>query len=204
MPNPDAQIYLASRSPRRCELLQQIGIAFAELLTQEKHGADVDETPLAGEAPDAYVTRLARAKAELGWCQVVARNLAAHPVLAADTTVVLDGALIGKPDDAQHARQLLQRLSGKAHQVLTAVAVAHEGRVEALLSASAVEFRKLDDAEIRDYVATGEPLDKAGAYAAQGEGGRFVAEIRGSRTNVIGLPMEAVVPRLAKAGVEPT
>src|SRR5471032_2105344 len=115
MAEADSRIYLASRSPRRRELLHQLDVAFEELLTQEKHGADVDETPLAGEAPDAYVTRLARAKAALGWRQVEARTLAVLPVLAADTTVVLDGEILGKPDDAEHARRLLQRLSGKTH-----------------------------------------------------------------------------------------
>ena len=148
MTNPAIRIYLASRSPRRRELLQRLGVGFDDLLAQEKHGADVDETPLAGEAPDAYVMRLARAKAALGWRQVVARKLTAHPVLAADTTVVLDGEIIGKPDDAEHARQLLRRLAGKTHQVLTAVAVARQGRVEAALSSSKVEFRQLDDATV--------------------------------------------------------
>lgn len=202
MTHLDAQIYLASRSPRRRELLHQIGIAFDELLTQEKHGADVDETPLAGEAPDVYVTRLARAKAELGWRQVVARNLAAHPVLAADTTVVLDGEILGKPDDAEHARQLLRRLSGTTHQVLTAVAAAHADRVEAVLSASAVEFRKLDDAEIRDYVATGEPLDKAGAYAIQGHAATFVRTLSGSYSGIMGLPLIETAELLRRFGIE--
>jgi septum formation protein len=204
MTRSDSRIYLASRSPRRRELLRQIGIAFDELPAQEQHGADVDETPLAGEAPDVYVTRLARAKAELGRRQVVARKLAAHPVLAADTTVVLDGEIIGKPGDAEHAQQLLRRLSGTTHEVLTAVAVAHAGRLEDVLSASQVEFRKLDDAEIADYVATGEPLDKAGAYAIQGHAATFVRRLDGSYSGTMGLPLVETAELLRRFGIEPT
>ena len=182
-------IYLASRSPRRRELLQQIGIAFDELLAHANPAVDVDETPLAGEQAAAYVMRLARAKAAQGLSEVAARGLAPHPVLAADTTVVLDGEIIGKPDDAEHARALLRRLSGKAHAVMTAVAVARHDRTETALSVSTVEFRELDDAEIRDYVATGEPLDKAGAYAIQGRAAAFVRVLRGSYSGVMGLPL---------------
>jgi septum formation protein len=202
MTRSDSRIYLASRSPRRHELLHQIGIAFDELLAQEKHGADIDETPLAGEAPIHYVTRLARAKALLGWRQVVARKLAAHPVLAADTTVALDGEIIGKPEDAAHAQQLLRRLSGKTHQVLTAVAVAHAGGVEDVVSASAVEFRQLDAAEIRDYVATGEPLDKAGAYAIQGHAATFVRRLDGSYSGIMGLPLVETTGLLGRFGID--
>jgi len=202
MTRSDSRIYLASRSPRRRELLHQLGIVFDELLAQEKHGADVDETPLTGEAPGAYVTRLARAKAELGWRQVEMRNLTVHPVLAADTTVVLDGEILGKPDDTAHAQQLLRRLSGKTHQVLTAVAVAQAGRVEDVRSASAVEFRTLDDAEIHDYVATGEPLDKAGGYAIQGHAATFVRALNGSYSGIMGLPLIETAELLRRFDIE--
>jgi septum formation protein len=197
-------IYLASRSPRRRELLQQIGIAFDELLAHESPGADVDETPLAGEQPAAYVMRLACAKAARGLRHVAARGLQPLPLLAADTTVVLDGEIIGKPDDAEHARQLLRRLSGKAHAVMTAVAVARHDRTETALSVSTVEFRELDDAEIADYVATGEPLDKAGAYAIQGRAAAFVRVLRGSYSGIMGLPLIETIRLLRRFSNEPT
>ena len=195
------RIYLASRSPRRHELLRQLGVAFDELLAQEKHGVDVDETPLAGEAPDAYVSRLARAKAALGSHQVTARRLAMRPLLAADTTVVLAGEILGKPDDAAHAQYLLRRLSGKTHEVLTAVAVAQEDGVETALSVSTVEFRTLDDAEISAYVASGEPLDKAGAYAIQGHAAVFVRVLTGSYSGIMGLPLIATAGLLRRFGI---
>lgn len=195
-------IYLASRSPRRRELLQQIGVAFVELLANGSHGADVDETPLAREQAAAYVMRLARAKAALGMRQVAARRLAPHPVLAADTTVVLDGAIIGKPDDARHAGELLRRLAGKTHEVLTAVAVAQHERMETALSVSTVEFRELDGAEIAEYVATGEPLDKAGAYAIQGRAAAFVRVLRGSYSGIMGLPLIETAELLRRFGSE--
>jgi septum formation protein len=197
----DMQIYLASRSPRRRELLRQLGIEFEELLAHEQHGADVDETPFAGELPAAYVMRVARAKAELGWRQVVARRLAVQPVLAADTTVVLEGEILGKPDDGGHARRLLRRLSGATHQVLTAVAVAQDAHMETVLSASAVEFRTLDEAEIDAYVASGEPLDKAGAYAIQGRAAEFVRTLNGSYSGIMGLPLVATAELLTRFGI---
>jgi septum formation protein len=192
------RIYLASRSPRRRELLRQLGIEFEELLAHEQHGADVDETPFAGEPPETYVTRVARAKAELGWRQIALRGLAVHPVLAADTTVVLEGEILGKPDDGGHARRLLRRLSGATHQVLTAVAVAQDAHMETVLSASAVEFRTLDEAEIDAYVASGEPLDKAGAYAIQGRAAEFVRTLNGSYSGIMGLPLVATAELLSR------
>ena len=200
-----SRIYLASRSPRRRELLDQIGIAF-EVLPGNGGllpDADVDETPLAGEAPAAYVMRVARAKAAAGWRQVVRRGLPASPVLAADTTVALDGKIIGKPDNAERAQQILQRLAGKTHQVLTAIAVAHEERIETALSTSAVEFRELDAGEIRRYVAGGEPLDKAGAYAIQGRAAMFERAINGSYSGIMGLPLFETADLLRRFGVAP-
>jgi septum formation protein len=205
MTAPDKRIYLASRSPRRRELLKQIGVAFELLLPRENspRGADVDETPLAGEAPIAYVTRITRAKAQAGSDHVKARRLLAHPLLAADTVVVLDGELIGKPVDAQHAQALLRRLSGKTHEVLTAVALAHRDRVQTALSASTIEFRNLADDEIRRYVSSGEPLDKAGAYAIQGRAAVFVRIINGSYSGVMGLPLFETAQLLAGCEITP-
>ena len=190
------QIYLASRSPRRRELLQQLGVAFDEL-----HGADVDETPHAGEAPEAYVLRLARAKAERGRRQVIARKLPGLPVLAADTTVVLEGEILGKPIDADHALRLLQWLSGNRHHVLTAMAVALANRVETAVSVSTVEFRDLEDAEIDGYIASGEPFDKAGAYAIQGRAATFVRVLDGSYSGIMGLPLTATGELLRRFGI---
>ena len=185
------RIYLASRSPRRRELLRQIGIAFEILLMREepRRGIDVDEAPLPGEAPDAYVTRIAQTKAELGWRLIERRRLSSYPVLSADTTVALDGEIIGKPNNELQAQQSLQRLSGKTHQVLTAIAVARREHVETALSTSAVEFREIDAHEIRRYVASGEALDKAGAYAIQGRAAAFVRAISGSYSGIMGLPL---------------
>ena len=205
MTRTDNRIYLASRSPRRRELLKQIGIAFEPLLLREdlRRGADVDETPAPGESPESYVSRVARAKAESGWGRIASRRLLPRPVLAADTTVVLDGEIIGKPADARGAHELLRRLSGQTHQVLTAVAVAREARVETALSISAVEFRQLDAGEIRRYVASGEPLDKAGAYAIQGAAAAFVRAISGSYSGIVGLPLYETAELLHRYDITP-
>jgi septum formation protein len=188
---PDHRIYLASRSPRRRELLKQIGIAYQLLLLREHkgRGSDVDETPLTGEPAIEYVKRIAITKAETGWRQILMRHMPGNPVLAADTAVVLGGEIMGKPEDAAHARELLARLSGRTHQVMTAVAVSCNGHVETALSTSAVEFRDLDEHEIRLYVESGEPLDKAGAYAIQGRAAVFVRAISGSYSGIVGLPL---------------
>lgn len=194
-------IYLASRSPRRRELLTRLGVSFEDLLVQELHGADVDETPRAGEAPRDYVLRLAAEKAALGWRQITAHTLAELPALAADTTVVLGAEILGKPDDASHARRILARLSGRSHEVLTAVAVARDQRLETVLSASTVEFREVAAAEIERYVAGGEPLDKAGAYAIQGEAAAFVRTLAGSYSGIMGLPLIQTAGLLRRFGI---
>ena len=201
----DNRIYLASRSPRRRELLRQIGIAFEILLMREEPRRDVDfdEAPLAGEAPAAYVTRIAQTKAEVGWRLIERRRLSPYPVLSADTTVVFDGEIIGKPNNEQHAQQTLQRLSGKTHHVLTAIAVARREHVETALSTSAVEFRELDAHEIRRYVASGEPLGKAGAYAIQGRAAVFVRAISGSYSGIMGLPLFETAELLRRFDVTP-
>lgn len=199
------RVYLASRSPRRRELLKQIGIAFELLLLREdlRRGADVDEAPAPGESPAAYVSRVARAKAEAGWIRIASRRLQPHPVLAADTTVVLDGEIIGKPADARDAQQLLQRLSGKTHYVLTAIAVARRERIDTALSTSAVDFREIGADEIQRYVASGEALDKAGAYAIQGRAAVFVRAIRGSYSGIMGLPVFETAELLGRFDVAP-
>ncbi|MBI3937644.1 MAG: septum formation inhibitor Maf [Betaproteobacteria bacterium] len=199
----DKRIYLASRSPRRRELLKQIGVAFEILLLREdvRRGADVDETPLPGERPQDYVLRIACSKASTGARQVASRGLPPNPVLAADTAVVLGGEIIGKPEDAGRAVRILKRLSGRQHEVVTAVAVARRDQVESRLSVSVVEIGDLTEAEIRRYAACGEPLDKAGAYAVQGRAGAFVREIRGSYSGVVGLPLYETAELLRRFGI---
>ncbi len=177
------RLYLASRSPRRRELLHQIGVDFDTLI------GDVDESPLPGEPAAAYVERVTRAKATLGLSLLKERHLVAHPVLAADTTLEFAGEIIGKPVDAADAEAILHRLSGQTHRVLTGVAVADAERCAFVLSVSEVSFRELSDDEIRHYVLSGEPMDKAGAYGIQGRAGLFVAHIAGSYTGIMGLPV---------------
>ena len=186
-----SRIYLASRSPRRRELLDQIGVAFDTLLFRGGGRCDpeIDETPLPGEDVLAYVERVARAKAEHGGRVLAWRKLPLRPVLSADTTLEVDGEIIGKPVDAADAAAILQRLSGRSHRVLTGVAVNAAGETKFVLSVSEVNFRGLDAREIRDYVASGEPMDKAGAYGIQGRAGMFVAHLAGSYTGVMGLPV---------------
>jgi septum formation protein len=184
-------IYLASKSPRRRELLRQAGIHF-ELLPLRAYPLDrreVDETPLPHEAAADYVMRIARLKAEAAMRIMVTRHLPPRLVLAADTTVVLDGEILGKPADAAEAASMLKRLSGKTHKVLTAIAVANTRELKEALSRSEVTFRKLDESEIRRYVDSGEPLDKAGAYAIQGRAAMFISHLSGSYSGVMGLPL---------------
>jgi septum formation protein len=187
----DRGIYLASRSPRRRELLSQIGVRYHLLLFRSRPDAppDVDESMLPGEAPDAYVERIARAKAEAGWKLLRLRNLPLAPVLSADTTVALDGRIFAKPADRKEAAEMLQALSGQRHEVLTAVALKRDDDLFSSLSRSEVQFKKLSAEEIAQYVATGEGDDKAGAYAIQGRAARFIAELHGSYSGVMGLPL---------------
>lgn len=185
------RLYLASRSPRRRELLNQIGVAFDTIVFRDglRSDAQTDETPAAGEDPVIYVERIARAKAEHGLRIVNERHLPVRPVLAADTTLEFSGEIIGKPADAADAMHTLRRLSGHTHRVLTGVAVTYLGRTEYLLSATEVRFRVIDEHEIRHYVMSGEPMDKAGSYGIQGRAGLFVEYIAGSYTGVMGLPV---------------
>lgn len=190
------RLVLASASPRRRDLLAGAGFAFAV------EAAEIEERAQPGEAPAALVERLAHEKA----AAVARRQRADAPpavVLGSDTVVVLGGEVLGKPHDPEHAVALLRRLVGRTHRVLTGVAVvagAHERRLHV---ESRVTMHAVDEARLRAYVATGEPLDKAGAYALQGEGRRLVARVEGSETNVIGLPVEETRALLAQLGVRP-
>ena len=187
----EPRIYLASRSPRRRELLAQIGVRFELLMFRgiPREDPDIDEAVLPGETPEDYVVRVTLAKAQAGLRRIRERHLIPHPVLAADTTVEVDGSVIGKPEHEADAVAILQRLSGRSHRVLTAVALADIDSTEHLLNVSDVRFRPLEQQEIRRYVASGEPLDKAGAYGIQGRAAIFVEEIRGSYTGIMGLPL---------------
>ena len=192
------RIYLASQSPRRRELLKQIGVNFELLLlrSDSRRDMDVDETPHTDEPPQDYVQRVCRAKAKAGYAALSQRNLPAFPVLAADTTVTLDGRIFGKPDNAEHAAAMLRRLSGCEHQVLSAVAIALDEHVEAALSTSMVRFAPLDEERIHRYLLTHEYTDKAGGYAIQGHAGAFVEHISGSYSGVMGLPLFETVQLL--------
>lgn len=187
----DPRIYLASQSPRRRALLTQIGVRFDLLLFRGDPRADPEssEDVLPGETPDVYALRVATAKARHGMRLLVCRRLPPRLVLAADTTLDVDGEIVGKPRDDADATAILQRLAGRTHRVLTAIAVAGEQRIETRLSASEVRFRDLAVGEIQRYVASGEPRDKAGAYGLQGRAATFVAEIRGSHSGIVGLPL---------------
>lgn len=192
------RIYLASQSPRRRELLKQIGINFEPLLlrTDAYRDLDVDETPHTIETPEDYVQRVCRAKAEAGYAALKLRSLPPFPVLAADTTVALDGKIFGKPDNAGHAAAMLRQLSGCEHQVLSAVAIALGEHVEVALSVSTVRFTQLDEERIQHYLLAREYTDKAGGYAIQGHAGAFVEHISGSYSGVMGLPLFETVQLL--------
>ena len=185
-------IYLASRSPRRRDLLAQIGVKFEPLLFREGPRQDVetDEAVRPDEQADEYVRRVARLKCESAWQRVVMRRgLRRMPVLAADTTVALAGVILGKPADRHDAERMLRLLAGTQHRVLTAVAVQMETRFEMAVSESLVTFSALDDARVAAYVQSGEPFDKAGGYGIQGRAGAFVERLEGSYTGVMGLPL---------------
>ncbi|MEX6502401.1 Maf family protein [Pseudomonas zhanjiangensis] len=188
-----ATLYLASGSPRRRELLTQIGVPFTP------HPVPLDESPLPGEAPDLYVERLARAKAQAGLGLLGQTEGAV--VLGADTAVVLDGRILGKPADREEALATLGALSDREHQVLTAVALASSERVAARLVVSRVRFRALARAELEAYWATGEPRDKAGSYGIQGLAAVFVSHLQGSYSAVVGLPLCETAELLAEFAI---
>jgi septum formation protein len=186
-------IYLASASPRRRELLRQIGVVYRLLRIE------IDETPLAGESPDDYVVRLALAKAKAG-CAALGRRQPA-PVLGADTAVVVDDAILGKPRDREEGLAMLARLSGREHQVLSAVALATPTRNAVKVQESGVRFRPLTLAECAAYWDSGEPRDKAGSYGIQGQAAAFIADLRGSYSGVMGLPLFETAELLREFGL---
>lgn len=197
-------IYLASRSPRRRELLAQIGVRHEPLLFREgrREDTDTDEAVLPGEQPDDYVRRVTRQKAASAWQRVtLRRGLQRKPVLVADTTVALASEVIAKPADREDAARILRLLSGTQHRVLTAVAIQLEQRLEMAVSESLVTFAPLDEARIAAYVQSGEPFDKAGAYAIQGRAGAFVQRLEGSYSGVMGLPLYETANLLRLFGV---
>lgn len=185
------RIYLASQSPRRRELLKQIGVNFEMLLLRSdpRRSVDVDESPHEGEKPEEYVMRVSEAKARFGWEGLRLRNLPAFPVLAADTCVTVDGKIIGKPGNREEASVMLRLLSGRQHEVLSAVAVTFDERMEIRLSCSKITFATLSDERIMRYIITNEPLDKAGAYGIQGYAAAFIQHMEGSYSGVMGLPL---------------
>jgi len=186
------RIYLASSSPRRRDLLRQIGVNFDVLAFRSGvrgRDADVDETPLLNEPPGHYVERMALNKALAGVQRLSWRKLPRRPVLAADTAIDIDGCIIGKPANTDDAYEILRRIEGRTHRVLTAVALSDGERTQSRLSASDVEFRPLTEDDIRRYIATGEPMDKAGAYGIQGRAAAFITKIHGSYSGIMGLPL---------------
>ena len=195
-------IYLASQSPRRRELLAQIGVRCELLLPDAEEDAEALEVALAGESPAAYVQRVTRLKLDAAALRLRRRSLPAAPILCADTTVALGRAILGKPADAKDARIMLQALAGRTHRVLTAVAVQRGGQRFEALSASRVSFAELTSKQIASYAATGEPLGKAGGYAIQGYAARYVSRISGSYSGIVGLPLFETACLLRAAGLK--
>ncbi|MFN8696483.1 MAG: Maf family protein [Burkholderiales bacterium] len=195
-------IYLASKSPRRRELLKQIGVQYELLLMRETAPrVDIDESPRPEETPHAYVERVVRLKADVALRAMRDRKLPDRPILTADTTVTLDGHILGKPENQDDAISMLKRLSGQTHQVLTAVMVTTEKDQHKVLTTSFVTFAQLSEEEIRAYVESGEPMDKAGAYGVQGRAARFISKLSGSYSGVVGLPLYETANLLKLANV---
>lgn len=192
------RIYLASRSPRRRELLDQVGVEFDTLLFRgpPRDDMDVSEAPKPGEDPMSYVKRIACSKAEGGARRVTWRNLRNQPVLAADTTLDVDGRIVGKPDNADQAREILRLIAGREHSVITAVALANEHEMQFKVSVNRVRFGAMTSEDIERYISTGEPFDKAGAYGVQGFAAAYIAEIHGSYSGIMGLPLYETVELL--------
>ena len=197
---PQPFVYLASQSPRRRQLLEQLGVAYELLLPDETEDAEALEVVLAGEAPRAYVQRVTLLKLQAALARMKKRSLLAAPVLCSDTTVALGKTILGKPDDAAHARAMLTTLSGNTHRVLTAVAMGTARKQVQTLSVSQVRFAPLTRAQIQSYVATGEPLGKAGAYAVQGKAAAYIEHISGSYSGIMGLPMFETAQLLRQFG----
>lgn len=200
MPRPDF-IYLASQSPRRAQLLEQLGVRFAKLLPDAGEDAEALEAVHGREAPARYVQRVTGLKLDAALARLARSGLPSAPVLCSDTTVALGRQILGKPESPAHAAQMLGQLSGASHRVLTAVALAHGRRRWQALSVSTVHFAALSPAQIRAYVASGEPLGKAGAYAVQGRAAVHITHISGSYSGIMGLPLRETALLLKQAGL---
>jgi septum formation protein len=200
----DKKIYLASKSPRRRELLRQVGIDFEllNLRSDPGRGVDVSEDVLQSEPAQAYVERVAREKGAFAWQVLHLRRMPLRPVLSADTTVTVDGEILGKPDNPNQAVAMLERLSGRTHQVLTSVALHFTDMTEQITQVSDVRFAKLTPSMIKAYCATSEPYDKAGGYGIQGLAALFIEHIEGSHSGIMGLPVFETAQLLQKAGIK--
>ena len=204
---PDSKfVYLASQSPRRRQLLEQLGIRYELLLADDTEDAEALEVVLPNEAPRAYVQRVTLLKLEAALARMKRRGLPFAPVLCSDTTVALGKTILGKPDDAKHAAQILGALSGQTHRVLTSVAMGTLSKAgkplktEQALSVSNVRFAPLTRTQIQNYVASGEPMGKAGAYAVQGRAAAYIEHISGSYSGIMGLPMFETAQLLREFG----
>ncbi|MCH8619864.1 Maf family protein [Undibacterium sp. TS12] len=197
------KIYLASKSPRRRELLHQVGIEFDLLLLRDAapRGPDVTEIVLPGEAPHDYVSRVTREKADKAWEIMHLRKLLPRPVLAADTTVVLGKQILGKPANREEAVQMLRMLAGQTHEVLTSIAVHWVQGSAAVTQCSEVSFAPLDEQQVLAYCLSNEPYDKAGGYGIQGAAARFISHIKGSYSGIMGLPLFETCQLLRQAGI---
>ncbi|MGI4777445.1 MAG: Maf family protein [Janthinobacterium lividum] len=196
-------LYLASQSPRRAQLLGQLGVRHELLLATPEEDAEALEALLAGEAASDYVQRVTGLKLDAAVARRERRGLASAPILCADTTVALDDGILGKPVDTDDARRMLARLAGRTHSVLTAVAVQHGAVRHAALSVSRVRFAAMSQAQIARYVASGEPLGKAGAYGIQGTAAAYVEHIDGSHSGIMGLPVFETAQLLRRIGMLP-
>jgi septum formation protein len=199
-------VYLASQSPRRRQLLEQLGVRYELLLADDSEDAEALEVVLPNEAPRAYVQRVTLLKLEAALARMKRRGLPPAPVLCSDTTVALGKTILGKPDDAKHAAHILGTLSGQTHRVLTSVAMGTLSKAgqplktEQALSVSNVRFAALSRAQIQTYVASGEPMGKAGAYAVQGRAAAYIERISGSYSGIMGLPMFETAQLLREFG----
>ncbi|MEY2735153.1 MAG: hypothetical protein RLZ58_562 [Pseudomonadota bacterium] len=193
-------VYLASQSPRRRQLLEQLGVPYELLLPDADEDAEAIETPLQAESPTAYVQRVTALKLDAALARLKRRGLPAAPVLCSDTTVARGRTLYGKPLDEADARRMLQALAGTTHRVLTALALQSGRQRWQSLNVSQVRFAPLSPSRIRRYVATGEPMGKAGAYAIQGRAAAFIERISGSHSGIVGLPLHETAQLLERAG----
>ena len=195
-------LYLASQSPRRAQLLGQLGVRHELLLADADEDAELLEAVLPGESPTAYVQRVTALKLDAAVARCEGRGLPAAPILCADTTVAIGRTILGKPEDAADAARMLASLAGRTHRVMTAIALQHGDRRLAALNVSHVRFVAISPARIAAYVASGEPLGKAGAYAIQGRAAAFIEHISGSHSGIMGLPMFETAELLRQAGFE--